>query len=81
MIALAKTTKDHGKVKHINIRHHYLRELVKSEAVIFEQIPSHKKIADLFTKPLGRNHHHRFLTTDQSQCLLRVLRLWGSVER
>ena len=30
-ITLAKTTKDHGKVKHINIHHHYLQELVKSE--------------------------------------------------
>jgi hypothetical protein len=62
-IALAKTTKDHGKVKHIDIRHHYLRELVKSEAVVFEQIPSHDNIADLFTKPLSRDHHHRFLAS------------------
>ncbi len=60
-IALAKTTKDHGKVKHIDIRHHYLRELVKSELVIFEQIPSADNLADLFTKSLARDHHHRFL--------------------
>ena len=26
-IALTKNTKDHGKVKHIDIRHHYIREL------------------------------------------------------
>ena len=62
-IALAKTTKDHGKVKHIDIRHHYIRELVKSESIIFEQIPSADNLADLFTKPLAREHHHRFLTT------------------
>ncbi len=62
-IALAKTTKDHGKVKHIDIRHHYLRELVKSEAVVFEQIPSHDNITDLFTKPLSHDHHHRFLAS------------------
>ena len=60
-IALAKTTKDHGKVKHIDIRHHYLRELVKSKSVIFEQIPSADNLADLFTKPLAREHHHRFI--------------------
>jgi hypothetical protein len=62
-IALAKTTKDHGKVKHIDIRHHYLRELVKSGSVIFEQIPSADNLADLFTKPLARDHHHRFLAS------------------
>jgi len=60
-IALAKTTKDHGKIKHINIRHHYLRELVKSESVIFEQIASADNITDLFTKPLACDHHHHFL--------------------
>ena len=61
-IALSKTTKDHGKVKHINIRHHYLRELVKSGVILFEQIPSSDNLADLFTKLLARDHHHHFLT-------------------
>jgi hypothetical protein len=61
-IALSKTTKDHGKVKHINIRHHYLRELVKSGVILFEQVSSSDNLADLFTKPLARDHHHRFLT-------------------
>ena len=60
-IALAKNTRDHGKVKHIDIRHHYLRELVKSGSISFEQIASADNIADLFTKPLSRDHHHRFL--------------------
>ena len=60
-IALAKNTKDHGKVKHIDIRHHYLRELVKSGSILFDQIPSADNVADLFTKPLARDHHHRFL--------------------
>ena len=60
-IALAKNTKDHGKVKHINIRHHYLCELIKSGAISFEQIPSADNVADLFTKPLARDHHHCFM--------------------
>ena len=60
-IALAKTTKDHGKVKHIDIRHHYLRELVKSNLINFEQISSSDNIADIFTKPLARDHHYHFL--------------------
>ena len=60
-ITLAKTTRDHGKVKHIDIQHHYLRELVKSELIVFEQIPSANNFADLFTKLLACDHHHRFL--------------------
>ncbi len=35
-----KDYKNHGKVKHIDICHHYLCELVKSNLIIFEQIPS-----------------------------------------
>src|SRR6266542_515672 len=57
-IALVKNMKDHGKVKHINIRHHYIRELVKSETITFEQIPSADNLADLFMKPLARDNHH-----------------------
>jgi hypothetical protein len=62
-IALTKNTKDHGKVKHIDIRHHYIRELLQSGAIIIEQVPSADNLADLFTKPLPRDLHHRFLTS------------------
>ena len=57
-ISLVKNTKDHGKVKHIKIRHHYIRDLIKAGTILFEQIPSAANIADLFTKPLVHNHHH-----------------------
>ena len=45
-IALA-TTKDHGKVRHIDIQLHYLHELIKSESVIFEATISADNFADL----------------------------------
>jgi transposase InsO family protein len=61
-IALTKNTKDHGKVKHIDIRHHYIRELLQSGIIILEQVPSSDNLADLFTKPLPRDHHHLLLT-------------------
>ena len=61
-IALTKNTKDHGKVKHIDIRHHYVRELIQSGAITIEQVPSEDNLADLFTKPLPRDQHHRLLT-------------------
>ena len=61
-IALSKNTKDHGKVKHIDIRHHYIRELVQSGAISLEQVPSSDNLADLFTKSLPRDHHHRLIS-------------------
>jgi hypothetical protein len=51
-MALTKNTKDHGKVKHIDIRHHYIRELLQSGAITVEQVSSADNLADLLTKPL-----------------------------
>jgi hypothetical protein len=62
-IALTKNTKDHGKVKHIDIRHHYIRELLQSGMIMIEQVSSADNLADLFTKPLPRDHHHHLLTS------------------
>jgi intein-encoded DNA endonuclease-like protein len=60
-ITLTKNTKDHGKVKHINIRHHYIRELLKAGTIATEHVSSTDNLADLFTKPLARDHHHRLV--------------------
>lgn len=61
-IALTKNTKDHGKVKHIDIRHHYIRDLIRSGAISIEQVPSEDNLADVFTKPLPRDRHNHLLT-------------------
>jgi Reverse transcriptase (RNA-dependent DNA polymerase)/GAG-pre-integrase domain/Integrase core domain len=60
-IALTKNTKEHGKVKHIDIRHHYIRELLQSGTIAMEQVSSADNLADIFTKPLPRDHHHCLL--------------------
>ena len=62
-IALTKNTRDHSKIKHIDIRHHYIRDLVQSGNIIFEQVSSTDNLADLFTKSLPRDHHHQLLST------------------
>ena len=62
-IALTKNTKDHGKVKHIDIRHHYIRDLLQSGVINIERVSSADNLADLFTKPLARDLHHRFLAS------------------
>ena len=60
-MALTKNTKDHGKVKHIDIRHHYICELLHSGAISVEQVSSADNLADLFMKPLPWDTHHRLL--------------------
>ena len=62
-ITLTNNTKDHGKIKHIDIRHHYICDLIRSGAIQLEQVSSLENLADLFTKPLPCDHHHQLLTS------------------
>ena len=77
-IALTKNTKDYGKVKHIDIWHHCIQELLQSKAIIIKQASSVDNLTDLFTKSLPHDHHHHILST-LSICWA-LLHSWGSVK-
>ena len=61
-ITFSKNTKDHGKVKHIDIQHHYIQELIHSGTIILDHISLADNLANLFTKPLPQDHHQHILT-------------------
>lgn len=42
----------HSRTKHIEIRHHFLRDHIQKGNVILEFISIDSQIADIFTKPL-----------------------------
>ena len=52
-IAIAKNSEHHARTKHIDIRHHYVREQVGKKSVIINYIPTELMIADVLTKPLA----------------------------
>ncbi len=54
-IALATNDKHHQRTKHINVRHHFLRQHVNDKAIVLEWVPSQEQLADILTKPLGPN--------------------------
>lgn len=56
-IALAVSTKGHSHAKHIDIKHHYIRECVAANKIKLVHVPSGKNIADIFTKGLTRTLH------------------------
>ena len=78
MIALTKTTKDHGKVKHIDIWHHYIQELLQAKAITIEQVSLMDNLANLFTKSLPQDHHHHLLSA--LNICWALLCSWGSVK-
>ena len=62
--ALAKNPVNHQRTKHIDIRHHFIREHVEAKTIGLVHITSHNNVADIFTKPLPHesfNRHHATL--------------------
>ena len=47
----------HTKTKHITIKYHYLRELVKDKEVKMEYVNTKEEIADIFTTLLPKDTH------------------------
>ena len=44
----------HGCSKHIDIRHHFVRERLASNEVILNHCANEENVADMFTKPLAK---------------------------
>lgn len=44
----------HGRTKHIEIQHHWIREIVKQGDIKLQHCPTEEMVADLLTKPLGK---------------------------
>lgn len=45
----------HGRNKHIDIKHHYIRDLIRDKEIVVEFCISEDQLADIFTKPLKVN--------------------------
>jgi len=51
-INISKNPDQHSRTKHIDIRHHFLCDLVESEVVSLSFIPTENQLADILTKLL-----------------------------
>ncbi|KAE8883223.1 Retrovirus-related Pol polyprotein from transposon TNT 1-94 [Phytophthora fragariae] len=52
-IALAQNAGYHGRTKHVDIRHHFIRENVERGTVKVEYVDTKNQLADILTKALG----------------------------
>ena len=59
-IALSSDPTFHARVKHIDVRHHFIREKVEDKTIFITRVPSRENLADIFTKPLGRTEFLQF---------------------
>lgn len=60
-IALTENNKLHARTKHIDIKHHFVRDLVDKGDCVFHYIPTAEQAADGLTKPLGKILFLRFV--------------------
>ena len=53
-ISLAKNPVHHERTKHIDVKHHYIRECVEDKTICLTYIPTADQVADLLTKGVTR---------------------------
>ena len=54
LIATTKNPQHHGRAKHINIKFHYIREMVTMNKIELKYCKSDEMIADILTKGIGK---------------------------
>jgi hypothetical protein len=59
-IAIARNPEFHDRLKHIKIRHHFLRQKVEEEELDLAYVPTGDQVADVLTKGLVREKHEKF---------------------
>ena len=69
---LSVSTKQHNRVKHIDIKFHFIRDQVEMKTIELEYVPTTEQIADIFTKPLAKGPFHKLKQHLHVQ-------LWGGV--
>lgn len=75
-IAMTKNPVLHGRAKHIEIKHHFIRDLVAEEKVQLKSCRFDEQLADLFTKSLPRAKFEEF----RDRLLITNFESRGSIE-
>lgn len=51
-IDISKNHVQHSKIKHIDIKHHFIQQLVEENVVSLDYVKTEDQLADILTKPL-----------------------------
>jgi hypothetical protein len=59
-LSLAKNPVYHARTKHIDVQHHYIRNLVEQGEIELNYVHTSENVADVLTKPLAKIKHLKF---------------------
>ena len=51
----------HNKLKHIEIKYHYIRDMVQRGGIKLQYVPTEEQVVDVLTKPLSCVKFEHFL--------------------
>ncbi|GBM10922.1 Retrovirus-related Pol polyprotein from transposon TNT 1-94 [Araneus ventricosus] len=60
-IKLAENSLFHSRTKHIDMRHHFIRDILEDGKIAVKHVSTSKMGADILTKPLGSLKHYECL--------------------
>ena len=58
-VSMEKNPVHHKRTKHIDVRHHFLRDNVEKGNIVLTYCPTEEQIADIFTKALSKDQFER----------------------
>ena len=58
-IKMALKTGDHGHAKHIQVRHHFIRDHDEKKDIELVSVRTHEQLVDIFTKPLDEKTYNK----------------------
>lgn len=59
-ISLSKNAKFHARTKHIDVKHHFIRDKFENNEIILKYCSSNMMLADILTKPLSKPLFQKF---------------------
>ncbi|XP_058986346.1 uncharacterized protein LOC131806348 [Musca domestica] len=61
-LQLAYNPVHHKRTKHVDIKYHHIRDLIKSNTIKLVYCPTNDMVADIFTKNLAKSKHQKFVS-------------------
>lgn len=68
-INISKNPIMHNRTKHIDIRHHFIKDLVEDKIITLEHVATEKQLANIFTKALDANQFEKLRVNWAFVCL------------